>query len=253
MKKGLKTLAALAFWLAVWALLARWLGAPLLLPAPGAVLTRLVQLVITAGFWKTVGTTLLRILLGVAAGTVLGTVLAGVTCRLPLVDALVSPLLTVIKSTPVASFIVLAIIWIGRDTLPSFIVVLMVLPVVWANVSAGIRGIDPLLLELARVYRFPRSRTLRRITLPTVLPHFLSALRSALGMAWKAGVAAEVLTVPAVSIGKNLMESKLYMETCDMFAWTLVVIGCSLLIEKLLIAALGRLHTGPAEEVAKHD
>jgi len=94
---------------------------------------------------------------------------------------------------------------------------------------------------MARVYHFPRGRILRRIYLPSVLPHFLSALRSALGMAWKAGVAAEVLTVPGISIGKYLMESKLYMEIPDLFAWTLVVILCSLAIEKLLIAAVGKL------------
>ena len=116
----------------------------------------------------------------------------------------------------------------------------MVLPVVWANVSAGIAGRDPLLLEMARIYGFSRGRVLRRITLPTVLPFFRSALSSALGLGWKAGIAAEVLTVPQPSIGKMIFESKLYLETTDLFAWTLTVILLSLVIEKILLKLVRR-------------
>ena len=117
----------------------------------------------------------------------------------------------------------------------------MVLPVVWANVCAGIRSTDPILLRTARVFRFSPWRTLRRVYVPSVMPHFLSACRTSLGLAWKSGIAAEVLTVLAVSIGKMLYESKLYLETTDLFAWTAVVVTCSLIIEKVLMSAIGRL------------
>ena len=93
----------------------------------------------------------------------------------------------------------------------------------------------------AAVFRFPPLRRLRRVWIPSVMPHFLSACRTSLGLAWKSGIAAEVLTVPALSIGKLLMESKLYWEVLDLFAWTLVVILCSLVIEKVLMTAIGRL------------
>ena len=244
MKKILQTLAVTAFWLAVWALLALAVAKPLLLPSPIAVIRCLAELVTAAPFWLAVGATLLRILCGVAAGTLLGTLLAVLTSASALLRALIHPLLTVIKSTPVASFIVLVLIWVGRDMLPSVIVVLMVVPGVWANVSAGIAATDPALLEMARVFRFPKLRILRRIYVPSVLPSFLAAMRSVLGLAWKAGVTAEVLTVPTRSVGKMLMESKLYLEIPGLFAWTLVVILCSLAIEKLLIAAVARLGKG---------
>jgi NitT/TauT family transport system permease protein len=156
-------------------------------------------------------------------------------------DALFAPFVTVIKSTPVASFIVLLLLFLGRDLLPVVIVVLMALPVIWGNVCAGIRNTDPLLLRTAKVFGFSRGRTLRRVYLPSVMPYFLSACRTALGLGWKSGIAAEVLTVPAVSIGKLLMEAKQYWEVTDLFAWTLAVILCSLVIEKVLMAAIGRL------------
>ena len=236
-----KNLIVLAFWLGVWQLLTTLVGNPLLLPPPLAVIKRMAELMLTAGFWHTVVLSLGRILLGVVCATVLGVALAIVTSCSRLLHSLFSPLITVIKSTPVASFIILVLIWVGRDILPSVIVVLMALPVVWSNVSAGIAGTDRLLLQMAQVFRFSHWKKLRRIYIPSVMPHFLSACRSCLGLAWKAGVAAEVLTVPAVSIGKMLYESKLYWETLDLFAWTVVVIICSLIIEKVLMGAVGRL------------
>ena len=241
MKKLLRGGAAALFWLAAWALLARLVGSELLLPAPWAVAARLGQLAARASFWGTVGTTLLRILCGTAAGILLGVLTALLTSRFRAADALLRPLLTVVKTTPVASFIILLLIWVGRDILPAVIVVLMVLPVTWANVCAGIASLDPDLREVAKVFGFSPVRSFRRLWLPTVLPHFLSACRSALGLGWKAGVAAEVLTVPLRSIGRMLYEAKLNLETADLFAWTVTVILCSLVIEKLLASGLGLL------------
>ena len=235
-----KNLISALFWLLVWWALSRIVGNPLLLPPPLTVLARLRLLVTEGSFWLITAVSLGRILLGVICAVILGLLLAVATSRSRLLYTLFAPLLTVIKSTPVASFIILVLIWVGRDILPSVIVVLMALPVVWGNVSAGIAATDPLLLEMARVFRFSPFRRLRRVYIPSVMPHFLSACRSCLGLAWKAGIAAEVLAVPKQSIGKMLYESKLYWETTDLFAWTLVVIICSLITEKVLMAAIGR-------------
>ena len=169
---------------------------------------------------------------------VLGVALAAACTVSKTADALLRPLMTVVKSTPVASFVVLALIWIARDWLPVFIALLMVLPVVWSNVCTGIRSADPALLELARVYSWPRGRVLRRIYVPSVRPHFLAALRSGLGFGWKAGIAAEVLTVPHSAIGRMIYESKLYLQTIDLFAWTLAVILLSVGLERLVLRAL---------------
>ena len=236
----LRSLAAAAFWLLVWTVLARLVNKELLLPAPPAVLRRFIELALTAAFWRAIALTLLRVACGVLAAVCLGTLAAALTERFSLADCLLRPLLSVIRSTPVASFIILALLWVGRDILPGFISALMVLPVVWANVGAGVRETDRELLEVARVFRFSRKKTLRYVYIPSVLPYFLSACQSSVGLGWKAGVAAEVLTVPAVSIGRMLYESKLYLETTDLFAWTAAVILCSKLIEKLVIAAVGR-------------
>ena len=148
------------------------------------------------------------------------------------------PASSLIRSVPVASFILLAVLWMGRDRVPAFIVVLMALPVVWSNVAAGIHTTDPSLLEMGRAYQFSRWRQLRRVWLPSVMPQFLSACRTALGLAWKAGVAAEVLTVPAKSIGRMLYTTKQNLEVEELFAWTAVVVVLSLIIEQGLLSLL---------------
>lgn len=196
---------------------------------------------------------LLRIMVGILSAIFFGICIAILITYSKLMQELLSPILTIIKVTPVASFIILVLIWIGRDFVPAVIASLMVLPVVCNNVSAGIRNIDRDILEMASVYHIPRFTRFKRITVPSVMPYFLSAIETSIGIGWKAGIAAEVLTVPAFSIGKMIFESKMYLETTDLFAWTIVVILISLLIETLIIRSLKKIGKKYNSEVNIHD
>ncbi len=240
-----------AFWLGAWQLGAYWVdrhvdghGNELLLPYPASVLSALLELLPTPAFWATVGTTLLRVAVGLAAGLLLGTVLAGVTCAWTWWDRLLSPAIRTVRATPVASFILLVLLWTGRNTVPAVISALMVLPVVWENLSRGIRSADPKLLELARAYRFPRWKTLGLIYLPSLRPYFLSALTTSVGLAWKSGVAAEAICWPRPGVGTQIYNTKLYLEIPELFAWTATVVALSLFLEWLLNLALSRWKGG---------
>ena len=228
-------LGAVAVWLLLWQLASIAVGLPLLLPSPLAVLLRLGQLCTGADFWLTVVSSLLRILLGFLLGVLFGTALAGLCWRFRLIDALARPLLGVLKSTPVASFIILALVWVKTTWLATVISFIMVLPLIYANVREGIDSANRQLLEMAQVFRLSRRKTFRYCYLPAILPFFLSAISSALGFAWKSGIAAEVLGRPARAIGSQIYDSKIYLETPDLFAWTLVVILLSVLLERLAV------------------
>lgn len=243
-----------AFWLGVWQLFAflvdrhvQGRGNELLLPYPITVARALVRLAGSGTFWVTAAASLGRILLGLAAGTGLGVLLAWAVYRFPWADRLLSPALRVIRATPVASFILLVLLWTGKNAVPAIISGLMVLPVVWANLVRGLGETDPKLLELARAYRFSRWKTARLIYLPSLRPYFLSAVTTALGLAWKSGVAAEVLCIPRAAIGTRIYESKLYLEIPDLFAWTAVVVALSLLLEGVLRRVLARWKGGTVE------
>ena len=244
-KKLIYTLLPPAFWLGAWQLCAflvdchvQGRGNELLLPYPAAVLAALVRLAGTSAFWGTVAATLGRILAGMVLGTALGGLLAALTFLSPWADRLLSPAIRVIRATPVVSFILLILLWMGRDRVPVVISALMVLPVVWGNLSRGLGETDPQLLELARAYRFSPFKTIKLIYLPSMRPYFLSAVTTSMGLAWKSGVAAEVLCLPRPSIGTQIYNAKLYLEVPDLFAWTVVVVALSLALEKLLRALL---------------
>ncbi|MGI5962716.1 MAG: ABC transporter permease [Lawsonibacter sp.] len=222
-------------------------GNELLLPYPVTVLFALFSLAQDPHFWATIAASLSRILVGMIAGTALGCLLAPATSRWIWADRLLSPPIRVIRATPVASFILLILLWTHRGVVPAIIAGLMVLPVVWENLGRGIRETDPLLLEFAKAYRLSRWSTLRLIYLPSLRPYILSAVTTSMGLAWKSGVAAEVLCLPRPGIGTQIYNSKLYLEIPDLFAWTAVVVALSLLLERLLHRLLrwmkgGELH-----------
>ena len=242
-RPGINALPAIVFWTAVWYIAAHLMDNPLLLPDPIQVLRCLGRLMTTAAFWQTAAISIGRILLGVVCAVALGVLLAVITESLPFANTLIAPAMTALQATPVASFTILVLIWLDRDYVPVLICTIMGLPLVWNGVSAGIRMTDPKLLEMARVYRLSRLVILRRIYIPSVNSFFRTACISALGLGWKAGIAAEVLTVPRSSIGRMISESKLYLLTEELFAWTLTVILLSLLLQKLMLLLMKERHT----------
>ena len=165
-----------AFWLGLWAVLAGTVNQMLLLPSPLQVFLRITELAVSAQFWKTIGVTILRIMTGIFCAIVFGILLAGLSTRFALLDYLFSPLLTVIQSTPVASFILLVLIWIGRNWVPAVISGMMVLPIILKNLCTGLAEINPQYLQLAKVYQFSKATQLRRIVIPSVMPYFTPAI-----------------------------------------------------------------------------
>ena len=231
---------AAAFWLLVWegaslALASTTGGRMLLLASPVQALGRLIDLAGTPEFWRAAAFSSLRILGGFFLSCVLAVALAALAARLRWVRELLSPLVAVVKAVPVVSFIILALIFFSSENLSLLISALMVFPPVYLNVLEGIGHTDRQLLEMARVFRVPLSRQLRGIYLPAVLPYFRSAVSLGLGLCWKSGAAAEVIGLPAGSIGEALYTAKVYFQTGDLFAWTAVIVAISVLFERLFL------------------
>lgn len=233
-KKVIKWTAVSLLWLAVWQLSAAAVGQELLIPYPKAVLLTLWELCRTAEFWRAVLFSMLRITAGYSLGVIIGTAGAVLAARFSVFKAIFSPILHLIRAVPVASFIILALVWIKGAYLAVFISFLMVLPIIWTNVQSGIEELDPKYLEMARVFGLSPAKTLFQIKIPFIMPSFVASATSALGFAWKSGVAAEVICRPANSLGKLLQDAKLYLETPRVFAVTATVALLSLLLELII-------------------
>ncbi len=223
-----------AAWLLIWQLVSICIGSPLLLPPPLAVFKALLKLVVSTFFWRTVLYTFLRVFFGFLLGMATGSLLGIATAFSPALDAFLTPLKGLIRSTPVTSFIILVLLYLSSGITPLFIAFLTVVPIAWTNISTGVHSTNKNLLEAAKAFSFGKFKTFRFVYLPHLKPYAASAAMTALGFAWKSCIAAEVIASSKYSIGRALYESKLYLEVADLFAWTISVIILSLGIEQLL-------------------
>lgn len=227
------TLLSLLFWCAVWYAAACIVNKEILVAPPVGVLKRLYGLLNDSQFLKSALFSLLRVFGGFAAGVIFSIILSFLTFFSKIADALFQPLVQIIKSTPVASFNLLALVWLDRQILPVFIAFLIVLPIMWENITAGIKNAPKELIEVADVFGASEARKIFSVYIPSAVPFFLAGCKTCLGLAWKAGIAAEVLSPPDNSIGKLLYNSKIYYDTTGVFAYTIAIIVLSLAIEKL--------------------
>jgi NitT/TauT family transport system permease protein len=240
-----RRIGAAVFWLAVWQAAAVAVHRDFLLASPMQVARTLVTLLPTGDFWTTIGWSLGRIALGFTGAAVLGALLAISSAAWPVARALWEPAIAAIRSAPVVSFIILLLLWTDSSHLPVFTSLLMVLPVMYANVLQGIAQRDPQMLEAAKVFRVPFRRRLVAIDIPAVLPFLAAATRVGVGLAWKSGVAAEVIGVATGSIGERLYEAKVFLSSADLFAWTIVIVVLSVACERLLLRALRSVPGAP--------
>ncbi len=225
----------MVFWLAVWQAGAMLLHQEILLVSPVQAAARLAELLPTAEFRRSVGFSSGRILLGFALGTVSGVLLALLAGKLSFVKMLLSPLISAVKAVPVASITVLALIWVTSRNLSVLIAFLITLPVVYSGMLEGLESLDPKLSEMAELFRVPPLRRFTGVYLSQLLPYFRTAVRLAVGLSWKSGAAAEIIGIPSGSIGEKLYMAKIYLETADLFAWTIAVILLSWLSEKVFL------------------
>lgn len=234
----LARLCALLFWLGVWELAARMIDLPFAIPTVGATFAALLRLVVTVRFWLTIAMSLGRVLLGLALGTIIAVMLAALSVHHPFADAIISPMMRVIRCTPVASFILMLWVLVGRDTVPQAVALLMVMPVMWETLRGAWQQLDPQLNEVLTVFRVSRLRRIKLLVIPGLLPSFRTALATAAGLAWKAGVAAEVIAYTSCAIGREIADARSMFNGAEMMAWTLCVVALSLPLERLIAVSV---------------
>lgn len=233
-----KTLISVLLWLAAWQALAVALDQRILLCSPVEAISRLFVLASQTQFWLTVADSLCSIALGFLLAVIIGAALATLSNRFSAVEQLISPIIFTIKAAPVASFIILLLIWLPTSSLPCVISFMMAMPIIYEGTLSGIREVSCQLIEMADTFKLPLSRRIRYIYFSQIMPYFKTACETSAGLCFKAGIAAEVIAMPKGSIGERLYQAKIYLDTPDLFAWTIVVILLSVILTKLLSPVL---------------
>ena len=236
--KVIRRLIAVLFALTVWQIAAMIVNEDFLFPTPIGVVLRLLTIWQEDGFFYIIANSFLKIVIGFLSGLVLGLALAILAAKLPIIEDLLWPFMITAKSVPVASFIVLALMWLTSKELSVFISFLMVLPIIYTNILEGIKNSNRDIDKMAEVFKMSFGRKIIYVWLPRIKPFLLSASSIAIGLSWKAGIASELIGIPSSSLGEMLYYSKIYFNTLDLFAWTLIIVALSISFEKIFVALL---------------
>ena len=231
----------IVFWLLLWQGASALVHNSILLAGPYESLLALCSLAVTSKFWLSILFTFLKITLGFVLGLITGILCACLSYRFKLFREFITPPISVIKSIPVASFVIIVIIWAGASSLATVISALVVFPMIYHNMLSGLESTGSSLIEMGRLFRFRFIDKARYIYFPQVLSHLHSAVLISSGMAFKSGIAAEVIGRPLQSIGNGLYLSKISLATADLFAWTFCAVILAYLFEKAVSLILKRL------------
>lgn len=238
--KCLKTILSIIAILAIWDVIALIVGDGYFLPGVSETAASLIKIVVSGEAFKVIFIALFRVISGLVLGIASGVILAALCHKFDIVNTLISPIISIMKATPVACIIVLLWIRLNYTEIAIFVVVLMVLPIVWQNVYEAFKSIDKSLIEVADVFKISSKQRLKILVIPSILSYLLPATVTAIGLAWKAEIAAEIMTNS--NIGELIYDFKtVSYDTASIFAWTAIIVTLSILFEKTAKHFLGRL------------
>lgn len=223
----------LLFWILIWELCSLFVNKPILLPSPTEVSKILILLIIKASFWKSIFTSISNVIFGLFISISIGIVIGIAAGLNKFVEEFLEPLIVCIKSTPVMSIVILALVWFKSSYVAIFTAILVCFPIIYTNVLQGIKSVDIQLIQMAKVYNVKSIYIIKDIYLPSIKNFIISGILMCLGLGWKVTVTSEVLSMPRYSIGLNLLNAKATLETAELFAWTIVVVLLSFIFELL--------------------
>ena len=223
-----------AVWLVIWALIALMVGNDVILPSPVSTVKALIALIGTGSFYLNVLWTIIRTVLGIVLSFVIGVFFAVLASKnMPLKEFLRLPV-SFFKSIPVMAIIIYVILVVKSDWVAVVVCFFMCFPIAYTNILNGLQALDVSRLELGKTLGLSKAQTVRYIIRPSLNTEIKTALNLITAMSWKVVVASEVLAIPKFSIGYQMLNSKYYLETPDLFAYMIVLIILSLLMEVLV-------------------
>ena len=234
-------IAAGLFWIIIWEGAAVLIGNRIILISPLEALHRLIALMETETFWLSLAASTGRVMLGFLFSMMAAFLLACLANSCRSAALLLAPVIKTMRAIPVASFVILALILFRSRYLSVFIAFTVAFPVLYTSLSDALSARSKALHEMASVFSVSLIRRIRYLDLFELLPYLLTACRMAVGMAWKAGIAAELIGIPRLSVGEHLQQAKTYLDMADLFAWTAAVIAASVLCERLVLFLIERL------------
>ncbi|MEN8906283.1 MAG: ABC transporter permease subunit [Clostridiales bacterium] len=220
-------------WIIIWWIISLTVDS-FFMPSPFETFKILTKLLVESTTYIIVGMTIIRIVIGLFSALLLGIILGIFSASNKIIFRFLQPIMVAVKSTPVASFIIIAMVYMNIIYVPIFCGFLLCLPIIYYNVIEGMEVIDKEMISMALLYKVPKKRLIMKIYIPSIMPYINAALLTAVGICWKGTIAAEVIGVVKNSIGYKIYNAKVYLETGELFSWTIIIITCSMIIESII-------------------
>ncbi len=233
-------LVAMGLLLLFWYVISIAVNSPLLLPNPEDTFVKLGELLGKIVFWQTVGNTLFRAIRSFLYAALTAVPFAVLARLVPVADRFLDPIISVLRSIPTMAIILITIIWLDSKSAPVFIAYLITFPMLYSSFLTAMKNVDYRLIEMAKVYKVPFIKRLVKLYIPSVTPDYLMAMKSSVSLSLKVTIAAEVLAQTRVSIGSYMQGNMSNFDMAGLFAWTIVAIVFSYLLE-LAIAFIRHL------------
>ena len=234
MKRSVLTCLSLLLIPVAWQLLSWQMAQPQLIPSFPDLLRALLRLVYTPGFLISIGTTCLRACVGLLLSLAAASITAFLLNRSEAILFLFMPWLSLLRSVPVISFILLALIFLNPEMIPLLIAFLTMYPLLTENLLKGLMNRRDSWKMLARQFHLNAWNRLFQIYYPQLKSYLFSGLASAVGFGWRAIIMGEVLSQCVDGIGKRMKEAQVFIDVPELIAWTLVAIVLSWLTDKLI-------------------
>jgi len=233
MNKNFLKFIAIVFWIVVWWVIAK-MANTFILPSPNETLKALYHIVLNKGFLAIITASLARIIIGFIISSIIGLVLGVLAGLCEKFEIFINPIITVIKSIPVISLILIILFWVKSDITPLVVCFLMCLPVMYNNIYDGIKNVDSNLINMATLYKMSKLDMIKNIYFHSIKPYLFAATKTCLNLGFRVTVAAEVLSNPKYGLGTQLFDSKIYLNMADLFAYTVIIVTLSYIFEVVL-------------------
>lgn len=243
-KKFLTSLFVPLFWISVWWILSVIVDNPYYLPTPKDTFFALLGLFKLESFYKVIFLSFLRVLSGLLAGIAFGTALSFVCHRFKVVRKLITPIISIIKAMPVATFILLLWLTLRGSLLTIFVGFIMVMPIIFQNALSGLDSIDKHLIEVSDIFGFSALKRLRLLVFPALRSYLAPAIITSVGLAFKSQIAAEIIAYTNNSIGQYIYDANYGLNTEVVFAWAAVIVAFSISLESICRFLFGRVKNG---------
>lgn len=241
MNKKTKKLLGIITLIFIWFIISVFVNNKILVPTPIEVAKRIGSLLTIKETYIAILFSLSRIVIGFLIGVILGVILSFLSFYNSFLSYIISPIIWIFKTIPVAALVVVLYICIDSSFLPIVVSSIVIIPIIYQNIITGLDCKDNNLLKLNYVYNIKFVKKIKMIIIPQILPYLLSAILLSSSIAVKSAVAAEIISIPKMSLGAELYYFKISLDQTSILAICTILIFISVFLKMLIDFLLKRV------------